>query len=133
MDTWLIGCVVMMWSPWLEIPTKRQFVVQNCFFLGCLLLYRSYVLLCKRGITPPRYYLLKVSIQNIKIALRNFTYNQGLRNGGYCIANSASYENGTSHQCLKIQKCNGAGTFCQIHSKLTVLTLASTPDGKAPS
>ena len=47
------------------------------FSCGCLLLYRSYVLLCKRGITPYGYYLLKVRIQYTKIAFMNLAYIKG--------------------------------------------------------
>ena len=40
------------------------------FSCSCLLFYRSYVLLCKRDITPSRYYLLKVTIQYINDAFQ---------------------------------------------------------------
>ena len=56
---------------------KTNFGPKMFFSCSRLLLYRSYVLLCKRGITQSRYYLLKVRTQYIKIAFRNLAFIQG--------------------------------------------------------
>ena len=47
------------------------------FSRSCLRLYKNYVLLLKRGVTPSRYYLLEVRIQYTKIAFRNLAYIKG--------------------------------------------------------
>ena len=47
---------------------KTNFDPKMFFSCSRLLLYLSYVLLCKRGITPSSYYLLKVRIRYIKTA-----------------------------------------------------------------
>ena len=65
---------------------------------------------------------------------------------GVIVANSASCESGTSSNFLKIPThlhfslnyvcmhvVNGDESFRQIHSKLTVLTSASSTAGKTPS
>ena len=49
-------------------PQNTNFGPKMFFSCSCLLLYRSYVPLCKRGIIPSRYYLVKVRLKYVKIA-----------------------------------------------------------------
>ena len=53
---------------------ERQNFGPKMFSSGsCLLLYRSYVLLCKRGIAPARYYLVKVRIHFVEIVFQELS------------------------------------------------------------